>query len=150
MIMIAALLNRNGSPTGYSQWIFAAGEEWGVEEALIKAIISVESGWDSLGYNDEGLHDPRQGSFGLGQIQHTDTFSWVRRWNLAGNWPTDLYKPDINIDLTARILAYFKSKGYGLESIDVYNVGETAWSRGVRNESYRRKVKKAYDFYVGI
>jgi len=126
----------------------AAGDRWAINSSLLKAIIQVESGWNEQAYNSGGFDDPNQGCFGLGQIAHTNAFSWPRVFGLSGNWPADLYQPGLNIELTARVLRYFFNRRYGLETIDIYNLGETRWAAGERNEPYRSKVLGWYSKFT--
>lgn len=143
-------MSKAASNTGFDSLIDSAAARYGVSGALIRAIIEVESGFNPNAYNGEGLNDPNQGSFGLGQIQHSARFSWPRYFAAPGNWPQDLYKPEVNIDMTARVLRYFLSRGYTVDTIDAYNVGETAYKKGVRNTAYRQKVLEAYRRYSGL
>jgi len=136
-------------PVEYQTLISLASQEYGVPSALMQAIIKVESDWVTAAWNPQGLSDPRQGSFGLGQICHTNVWSWPRHFQAPGDWPGDLYKPEVNIPMMARILSYFLDRGFGLGTIDIYNLGEYRWSKGERNLDYRAKVQRYYAYYGG-
>lgn len=151
----------------YDRLFREAADRFGVDPVLLKAIAYHESGLNARAYNPEGFNPPPgrprltspipedadvsgyQGSFGLAQIYHSDGYSTARVLRPSGAYPGDLLIPAVNIEVEARFLRELKSKGYGLEEIDVYNIGETKYRQGVRNLAYLAAVKAAYRRFEG-
>lgn len=130
-----------------------------VPPALIKAIITCESSWDSFAYRPEITfwekyirHNPKYqshplkdqwvcwGSWGLMQL----LFSTALDLGYKETHPWRLCYPLINIELGAKYLASRYSKfGEWSKAISAYNAG----SPTDKNKSYVEKVTKWWDRY---
>jgi soluble lytic murein transglycosylase-like protein len=89
---------------------------------------------------DPSAHS-KKNSYGLFQIYHAANFSWLRSFGYSDSDLNKLYDPVFNTQIAIRVVRYFEGKGYKFPAqADIYNVGETEWAKGVRNESYRQKV----------
>ena len=118
--------------------------QWSVEPALIRAIIRVESNFNPRAKN------PADPSYGLMQITPglasdfgliADPFSPTRQEiNM-------LYDEANNMDVGCWYLSRLTSKYPFDEAVQMYNVGETGYKKGVRNLSYLEKVKRHYEQY---
>ena len=102
--------------------------------SMLQGLALAESSLNPLAHS-------KKDSYGLLQLFHAPNFSWLR-W--AGYKDSDinrLYDPVFNINLGISVVRYFEGRGYKFpEQSDIYNVGETEWKKGVRNEDYRNKV----------
>ena len=124
--------------------IIAAARKHGVDPAMALAYVEVESSFNPAAIN------PSDPSYGLGQIQAF----WVEYFHLGSgaDAPRLLMDPWFNADVLARIIHYFFHAGRGFnfgDHADIYNVGETLWRKGVRNEIYRSKILSAYERWKG-
>ena len=126
--------------------IESAAAKWNQDPALMKAIAQKESG------NNPAAVNPSDPSYGLFQIQEfwLSYFGYRRDKQL-------LMDPVIASDVAARILRYFRLRVNPLTGdyfqfpaeVDIYNVGETKWARGVRNPAYRDDVARLYRVFGG-
>lgn len=117
-----------------------------VDPDLMTAIVEKESSYNPAAIN------PTDPSYGLGQIQ---TF-WLKYFGYVEDHRL-LLDPDTNLEVMARILKYFRSRVNPKtgqlfrfpEDVDVYNVGETKWAKGIRNTSYRDHVTQIFNRIKG-
>ena len=98
-------------PLKYEKEINAAAEKYGVDKALIFAVIKTESDYDP----DARSH---AGAIGLMQIV-PDTFTWMQTYYKDENSYDfdDLYDPALNIDYGAEVLSVL---------LEMYEAEETA------------------------
>ncbi len=98
-------------PLKYEKEINAAAEKYGVDKALIFAVIKTESDFDP----DARSH---AGAIGLMQIV-PDTFTWMQTYYKDENSYDfdDLYDPALNIDYGAEVLSVL---------LEMYEAEETA------------------------
>jgi soluble lytic murein transglycosylase-like protein len=154
--------------TGYDALFRDMATDEGIDWLLLKALSYQESRFNARAYNPEGYRPPEgkpafsgeipagaditgyQGSFGLMQIYHADRWSTAKAYRPGGDYPEDLLDPGINVMIGARFLGDLTRKGFTMETIDVYNVGETAYAKGARNPSYRAAVKDHYQYFVNL
>ena len=149
----------------YDALIFAEATAAGIEPALLKAIVSKESGFDSTAINPEKTFtlagrtyapgdalgraalreailqgfDPLSigvnPSIGLAQVRVT-----TARDVLPGVSAQRLFEPQTNLRASALYIAWLFRQGFAVEQIDAYNVGPGALRAGTRNPSYRDRV----------
>lgn len=122
----------------FDELIKDASYRHNVPVALIKAIIRVESAFDPNAVN---LSDP---SAGLMQTTPATASAVLgHKVDIAG-----LKNPVVSIEAGTRFLAYLV-KRYPLDdAIQMYNLGETKFKRGVRASVYLSKVKQAMAYYT--
>lgn len=148
LVAVLALASKgSASPiqpaSGLDAMIHAAARRHGQDPILMKAIIRVESNFNPSAVN------PADPSYGLAQIMPF----WVGYFGLphGGDASTYLLNAENNLEVQARILNYFQTRGFRFpDQVDIYNVGETLWARGVRNARYRDDVLRFYREYGGI
>lgn len=120
---------------------FKTAERYGVDPALVFAVIEVESGWraDLVHSNDDGSRD-----WGLLQINDR-TWPWLARQ--IGLEDPDPLDPEQNVGMGTWFLAYL-GRRYGPDPhrvLTAYNRGEAGlrWyetSRGTARSEYSRAV----------
>jgi len=120
---------------------------YGIDSLIIEAVIQVESN-----YNPKAVN-PADPSYGLMQILHREN-GWSTAEallkQLGKSIPENLeemkeylFNPNNNIELGGFYIKTILNK-YGFDNIDIYNIGETSYSRGYRNIDYKNKVHSAY------
>ncbi len=118
-------------PVKYEKEISAASEKYGVEKALICAIIKTESDFDP----DAKSH---AGAVGLMQLV-PDTFTWMQTYYKDENSYEfeDLYDPALNIDYGTEVLSVLL-KMYESEdtAICAYNAGLGNVDKWLENPEY--------------
>lgn len=120
-------------------------ESWGVEPALVKAIVKVESNFNPKAKN------PLDPSYGLMQITPilAQDYGRVKDWRNPTNAEINmLYEPDWNLDIGCQFLSKLTKKYTFDQAIQMYNVGEYGYNSGVRNFDYLSKVKVQYGIYI--
>ena len=112
------------------------GGRYGVEPALILAVIEVESGGNPRAAN------PADPSYGLMQLLLSTARELAGNANLS---PDDLYDPNLNVDLGTRYLAHQLSRYGGdyAQAISAYNAGTAT----PRNQTYVHRVLAALERY---
>jgi hypothetical protein len=133
----------------------------------MKAIAMKESSLNSRAYNPEGFKPPKgkpripnpvpvgadvrgyHGSWGLMQVFHGPSFSLARVMRPSGQYPGDLLRPEVNADIAGKWLKDLKRKGFTIKTIDVYNLGETKYAKGLRVASYQADVERNYRLLGG-
>jgi len=119
--------------------------EWGVDSALVKAVVKVESNFNVRAKN------PLDPSYGLMQITPilAQDFGYVKNWRSPSNAEIEnLYNPSTNLDIGCGFLSKLLKKYSFDETVQMYNVGEAGYNiYNVRNYSYLEKVKVAYGIY---
>ena len=135
-------------PTGttnvpYADIILMSSRTWGVNTALINAVIRTESNFDPNAISGKNC-------YGLMQVSPmvAQDFGQVKNWQnpteieLAG-----LLNPQTNINLGTRLLSKLLGKYDFDTAIQMYNVGETGFKNGKRAAGYLAKVKGFYNAY---
>jgi hypothetical protein len=109
---------QRGLNSPYDWAIATAANAYGVDPALIKAVISQESNWVPTAYRAE----PRvnDASYGLMQILLATAKAVTGNPALTSN---DLFQPEINIDIGTRFLAQVLSTYGSPNGISAYNAG---------------------------
>lgn len=124
--------------------ITSRAKSWGVEPALVKAIVKVESNFNPKAKN------PADPSYGLMQITPilAQDYGRVKDWRNPTQAEINmLYEPAWNLDIGCQFL-YRLRKNYSFDqAIQMYNVGEYGYISGVRNSDYLQKVRNAYGIY---
>jgi len=138
------LKGRAGETPEIRNLVLLKSSQWGVEPALIRAIIRAESNFNPRAKN------PADPSYGLMQITPglasdfgliADPFSPTRQEiNM-------LYNEANNMDVGCWYLSRLTSKYPFDTAVQMYNVGESGFNKGVRNLNYLEKVRKYYGQY---
>jgi soluble lytic murein transglycosylase-like protein len=128
----------------YSTDISNAARAWGVDEALIKAVIRQESNFNPNAINS---NDPSYGLMQVGLMVAQD-FGIVRDYKA----PTEieigtLLQVQNNINTGARKLSSLLNKYPFDTAIQMYNVGEAGFNKGYRASQYLANVKRFYNEY---
>jgi len=130
----------------YQDIAHAHGDDW----RLAKVFAMKES---SENPNAENPRDPSYGLFGIQSL-------WLVHFRFLDNDDPELESkakellknPRIATEMFFRILAYFRGRTnpqtlqnfrFPAEA-DIYNVGETLWSQGIRNVAYRDFINREY------
>ena len=144
------------SPTGISDgtsvpptlddMILAAANRYGTEAALVKAIVKVESDFDSSAVN------PSDPSYGLMQITPSVAadYGLVKDpYNPSAGELTLLMDPQMNLNIGSWLLhrLLFQTGGDFDTAVQMYNEGPANYRAGKRVPDYLAKVKEAYDAY---
>jgi soluble lytic murein transglycosylase len=118
---------RVGGPPALDRWdsaIVAAATEAGVDPALLRAMVAVESGGRPRAESDKGAR-------GLLQVVPTTAWEEARRLGLDVPDDAELYRPETNLRIGASYLARLLRRYDGEEAFAVaaYNAGPTAVDR---------------------
>lgn len=129
---------------------------WGVPARLGVAIVAVESSFNPRAINHEEAADKRKGhnvdSVGLGQILYPDTATSLQ----PGIKLDDLFDPEVNLNLTFKLLAGLiraypgkEPDGFNARAVAAYNAGSVRFSADGTfvNQSYVDKVHRAWRGY---
>lgn len=115
----------------YDALIVQAGERYGVDPSLIKAVI-----WRETRFQPDavGLHGER----GLMQVTESAARDWARAEKIETFVPTDLFDPKVNIEVgawyLARALKQWKMKDDPIPfALAEYNAGRTRVKRWERD-----------------
>jgi len=144
---------RQNYPTSYSQEIEKYSTEYGVDKALVYAIIKKESGFNPMSVSSAG-------AVGLMQLM-PETAEWFAESIGESYSYNSLFNPDYNIMIGVRYLKYLFNKFSNLSLVlCAYNAGEGVTAKWVQNVNfseddipyretyeYVQKVKKYYDRY---
>lgn len=126
--------------------IESKAREWGLEPALVKSIVRVESNFNPRAKN------PADPSYGLMQITPmlAQDFKLVKDYkNPTRKEIEKIYDIDNNLYCGCRFLSSLFKKKYTFdEVVQMYNVGERGYNLGRRNIKYLRGVKVAYGKYI--
>lgn len=124
--------------------IGSASRRWGVEAALIRAVIKVESDFNPNAVN------PNDPSYGLMQITPilAEDFGYVKDWRNATEAEIAMIRlPATNVQIGTRFLAKLLSKYSQGIAIQMYNLGESGYNSGHRAADYLAKVTRYYNEY---
>jgi soluble lytic murein transglycosylase-like protein len=119
-------------------------KRYGVDPALIRAFIKVESNFNPNAVN------PSDPSYGLMQIMPilAEDYGIVRDWrNVTGAEIAMIKLPSTNVRIgtwhIARLLNHYPFD----EAVQMYNVGETGYKNGKRASEYLAKITRCYNEY---
>lgn len=124
--------------------IASNASRYGVEAALIRAIIRQESNFNVNAVN------PNDPSYGLMQIMPilAQDFGYVKEWqNVTEAEVAMIKRPDTNVQIGTRFLAKLLGKYPQGVAIQMYNVGEAGYNSGHRAAEYLEKVTRYYNEY---
>jgi soluble lytic murein transglycosylase-like protein len=144
-----AEISASGSASGaipslsIDQLISKNSRRFGVEEALIRAHIQVESSGNP---NASNPLDPSWGLMGITPICAQD-YGFVLDWhNPTAEEIANLRRPEINIEIGTRHLSYLHGKYDFTTATQMYNCGEFNFNvKGVRVPEYLSRVRRWYD-----
>ena len=122
-------------------------DKWGADRALVKAIARVESN-----FNPEAKN-PADPSYGLMQITPilAQDYSLVKDYkNPSWLEIEKIYDVENNLDVACWFLAHLTRIRPFDSAVQMYNVGQTGYMKGVRNYSYLNKVRSYYDKYRSV
>jgi len=155
VMFMATAMVKLSYPMAYNSEIKIACDEFGVEESLVRAIIKVESGYNSLAVSSVGAK-------GLMQIM-PETAEWIAgELHIDDFEQEDLFLPKVNIRMGVFYLSYLSKKYDNLVKVLFsYNAGEGRMNDyysvdGVLNvesieiletKEYILKVQKKYEGY---
>lgn len=111
-------------------------EKNGLTAATIKGIIRQESNWNAKAHGDRSLGG---GAIGLMQIRQP-ALTDFNRANGTSYKLDDLFYPTINVQVGTWYLGTLAKKHGVTKAIEMYNVGESGYLRGVRNAKYTASV----------
>lgn len=134
VILLFVIFNFILYPTKYKSYVLHSAEKYGIDKALVYAVIKAESDFDELAVS-------RSGAIGLMQILPS-TGKWIADELGKDDFVVDeLYYPEINVEFGCFYLDYLKQKFSDINAvICAYNAGETivrGWldENGVLDES---------------
>jgi len=116
-----------------------------VPEALIRAIIKVESDYNPYAVN------PSDPSYGLMQVTPilAETYGYCRdHVNPTEAEIAMIMRPELNVMIGTKFLGELTSRHSLEESIQMYNVGEAGFNAGRRSPDYLEKVMRYYNEYA--
>lgn len=122
---------------------------YGVEVALLKAVIRTESNFNAGAVNPASSGNAFT-SYGLMQITPIlgQEYGIVKEYqNVTEPEISMLMQPETNVRIGAWYLGRLLSKYPFDAAIQMYNLGETGYNSGRRNEDYLTKVKRYYNEY---
>lgn len=153
-------IGRKLYPVKYSEYVEKAAEDYGLDPALIYAVIRTESKFNP---NCES----HAGAVGLMQMM-PDSFKWVQKLRKTSLDDSELENPSVNIDYGCYLLKYFL-KHYKDEkcAVAAYNAGFVVsdWLKNKKyspdgktlenipykeTEKYVKKVEQTKDMYNKI
>jgi len=117
---------------------------YGIEPAIVMAIVKVESNFDPRACN------PTDPSYGLMQITPALAYDYklISDYKNLTNYRIELiYDIKNNLDVGCWFLSRLLKKYPFDQAIQSYNVGERGYYLGRRNPVYLEKVKKEYEYY---
>jgi soluble lytic murein transglycosylase-like protein len=123
------------------QLITASSNIHGIRPATLAAVIYVESRGNPVAVN------PADPSYGIGQMTLETARSLSKDLKLTKEDLLD--RPEFALDLTALYLSILQGR-YGVkyplnEWLQSYNVGETKFDKGTRNQAYGAKLQSLAD-----
>jgi len=124
--------------------IVSKAKEWKVSPALVKAHAKVESNFNVMAKN------PRDPSYGLLQVTPALAYDYgliLHHENLNQYEIDRIMNPKNNLNVACWFIRNLRIKYSFDVAIQMYNVGEAGYNKGVRNLTYLEKVKRYYDEY---
>ena len=124
-------------PTEYEQYVTKYAKEYGVEPALIYAVIKTESGFDNYAVSEVGAR-------GLMQMTE-ETFDWIRTKIGGTETFDDLYQPEVSIHYGTYLLNYLLDEFDGDvdTAMSAYHAGSASvrsWLKNPANSEDGRRL----------
>lgn len=140
-----ASVSQIGRVENIQELIKFKARKFGLDVALVRAIIKIESNFEARAKNPA---DPSYGymqitpmlaqDYGLVRDYRNPTYAEIQK----------IYEPSNNLDIGCWFLSNLLKRHSFDEAVQMYNIGETGYSvYGRRNLSYLEKVRKAYGLY---
>ena len=124
--------------------IISKAKEWKLSPALVKAHAKIESNFNVMAKN------PSDPSFGLLQITPELAYDYglITHYRDPSQYEIDrMMNVKNNLNVACWFIRNLRIE-YSFEvAIQMYNVGEAGYNKGVRNLTYLEKVKRYYDEY---
>jgi soluble lytic murein transglycosylase len=129
--ILIGLLSRGKAENRYDALILAASERYGIDPALIKAVIWQESRFNAAARG-------KAGEIGLMQVREAAAFEWADTEKIHPFWHEKIVDPEINILCGSHYLAklirrYLKTDNPAAYALADYNAGRThvlRWNKG--------------------
>lgn len=124
-------VTRESFPLKYDEIVEAASQKYGVDKALIFAVIKTESNFDPNAKSSAG-------AIGLMQIMD-NTFEWMQAYYKDDAYTLeDLYDPAVNIDYGTEVLSVLIKKYDGCEdtAVAAYNGGTGNVDEWLKDSQY--------------
>jgi len=124
--------------------IISKAKEWKLSPALVKAHAKVESNFNPAAKN------PSDPSYGLLQITPRLAYDYgliTHYRNLTQHEIDRIMDPKNNLNVACWFIRKLRIKYSFDVTIQMYNVGEAGYNKGVRNLTYLEKVKGYYHEY---
>jgi len=123
---------------------------WGLEPALVKAVVKVESNFNPKALNYERSWESFDDSFGLMQITPAlaQDYGIVKDYkNLTRAEKRAMFDIENNLNIGCEFMSRLHRKYSFNKAVQMYNTGESGYISGVRNSDYLQKVKVQYGIY---
>ena len=123
---------------------------WGLEPALVKAVVRVESNFNPKAINYERAKESFDDSFGLMQISPAlaQDYGIVKDYkNITWAEKRAMFDIENNLNVGCEFISRLHRKYPFNEAVQMYNTGEYGYISGVRNSDYLQKVKVQYGIY---
>lgn len=124
--------------------IISKAKEWDLSPALVKAHAKVESGFNVMAKN------PSDPSYGLMQITPGLAYDYgliTHHENLSRHEIDRILDVKNNLNVACWYIRNLRIKYSFDEAVQMYNVGEAGYNKGIRNLTYLEKVKRYYNEY---
>ena len=124
--------------------IVSKAKEWKISPALVKAHARVESNFNVMAKN------PLDPSYGLMQITPALAYDYglITHYKEPSQYEIDrMMNPKNNLNVACWFIRNLRIKYSFDAAVQMYNVGEAGYNKGVRNLTYLEKVKRYYDEY---
>ena len=123
---------------------------WGLEPALVKAVVQVESNFNPRALNYERSWESFDDSFGLLQISPAlaQDYGLVKDYkNITFSEKRAMFDIENNLNVGCEFMSRMHKKYSFDEAVQMHNTGESGYNSGVRNFEYLQKVKVQYGIY---
>lgn len=123
---------------------------WGLEPALVKAVVWKESNFNPNALNYERSWESFDDSFGLMQISPAlaQDYGLIKDYkNLTWTDKRAMFDIENNLNVGCEYMSRLHRKYPFDVAVQMYNTGEYGYNSGVRNFEYLHKVKVQYGIY---
>ena len=124
--------------------IVSKAKEWKLSPALVKAHARVESNFNPMAKN------PSDPSYGLMQITPALAYDYglIVHYKSLNQYEIDrIMDVKNNLNVACWFIRNLRVKYSFDEAVQMYNVGEAGYNKGIRNLTYLEKIKRWYDEY---